>query len=272
MQKLKRAIRELQMKSFCDPSLDETIGPLGHAYPWQLLTRALRLQLTARLEQSFPADELRREFDAILEAYAPKQQFGQYHLGGWTGVALHAVDGDPLEDRDIPGRSFAKTPALRLAPCMETIIDSFPCAKKRVRLLQLAPGRKVFWHRDFWHSVDSTQLRLHVPIVTNPDVRMQVSHDDCPWRPGELWYGDFTFPHRLQNGGDAARVHLVVDLVNEPAARALLPDTLNAQRARRIRARAWCNRLMTAWNHAFATESRLVATTRRRNANPPGLQ
>lgn len=257
MPKLRNAVRNLQVAAYPDPSLDPGIKPLGHAYPWQVLTKTMGIELTSRLAGEFPVDILRAELEEVLSHFVPKQQFGQYHQGGWDGVALHAIDGNPGEDQDEPDASFAKTPALKYAPTMEKIIDSFPCEKRRIRILQLAPGKKVFWHRDFWHSVDATQLRVHVPIITNDQVGFQISHEDCRWRAGELWYGDFTFPHRLQNGGDEARVHLVIDLMNTDESRQLLPQSLLNQRTARIRARKLSNKMMSAWAHIFATEKRL---------------
>ena len=266
MSTLRQTVRKLQMTVYKDPSLSDDTRPFGHSYPWQLYTRLARVQLTAQLEGSYPVDTLRAELAAVLAKYSPQQQFGQYHAGGWSGVALHAPDGNPLEDRDFPDAAYAKTPALELAPTMEQIIDSFPCAKRRVRLLELAPGRKVFWHRDFWHSVDSTQLRVHVPIITNDQVGFQISHQDCPWKAGELWYGDFTFPHRLQNGGEEGRVHLVIDLEVNNDVLGLLPQSLLQQRAKRMRARRICNRMMATWNQVFATENRLAVTRKTRDA------
>lgn len=261
---VRQTIRKLQMAVYRDPSLSADTRPYGHSYPWQIYTRLAGLQLTARLKGEYPVDTLRAELDAVLAEFAPKQQFGQYHAGGWSGVALHAVDGNPAEDQDYPDAVYAKTPALQLAPTMEEIIDSFPCSKRRVRLLQLEPGRKVFWHRDFWHSVDSTQLRLHVPIVTNDKVGFQISHQDCRWQAGEIWYGDFTFPHRLQNGGDEGRIHLVIDLKVNDEVLGLLPDVLMQQRDTRMRARTRCNSMMTTWNQIFATENRLAAAQQTR--------
>lgn len=260
MSTFRQTVRKLQMSVYRDPSLSDDTRPFGHSYPWQLYTRLAGVQLTAQLDGRYPVETLRAELAAVLSEYSPQQQFGQYHAGGWSGVALHAPDGNPLEDRDFPDAVYAKTPALELAPTMEQIIDSFPCAKRRVRLLELSPGRKVFWHRDFWHSVDSTQLRVHVPIITNDRVGFQISHQDCPWQPGELWYGDFTFPHRLQNGGDEGRVHLVIDLEVNGEVLGMLPESLLQQRAKRQRARVFCNKAMTLWNQVFATENRLSVT------------
>jgi hypothetical protein len=238
----------------------------GHMYPWQLDTRWHDLQLTAQLAASYPEQQLRAELDLILKNYSPQEQFGQYHLGGWSGVALHAIDGDPTKDHDDFDVELHKTPALKHAPLMEQIIDSLPGEKRRVRILQLAPGKRVFWHSDAWHSIDSKLLRLHVPIIRNDRVGFQISHQDCPWKPGELWYGDFSFPHRLQNGGDASRIHLVIDLVNNDAIRELLPNQLLQQSKPRAYARQRSRKFVHAWDQLFATEKRLLEAQRARVA------
>ncbi|MCP4277494.1 MAG: aspartyl/asparaginyl beta-hydroxylase domain-containing protein [Gammaproteobacteria bacterium] len=239
--------------------------PLSHRYPWQLDTRLHGLELTARLKQKFPADQLKAEFDTIIEHYAPQDQFGHYHHGGWTGVALHAIDGNPLDDQDNLKDSnvvLSKTPALQHAPLMEQIIDSLPCEKRRVRLLRLEPNREIFWHCEPWHTIDSRLLRLHVPIVTDDLVDFQISHEDLRWRPGELWYGDFSFPHRLHNRSNIERIHLVIDVETNDAIRKMLPKSLHMQRQARIRARKRCTSMFRYWNRFFATDANLISAQR----------
>ena len=264
MHQLKQSIRKLQVAAYRDPSISPEIAPFGHSYPWQLYTRWKGVEVSAKLQREYPVDKLKAELEELLANFAPKEQFGHYHRGGWSGIALHALDGDPAKDHDVFEETMEKTPALKFAPTMERIIDSFPTEKRRVRILRLAPGKQIFWHSDFWHSIDSKMIRLHIPIVTNAKVGFQIAHEDCVWQPGELWYGDFTFPHRLENGGDADRIHLVLDLMNNDAISALLPDSLKNQRELRCRARARSDRLLRSWNHIFATEARLSAARKRR--------
>jgi len=265
MRRLKKYLRKLQLAAYKDPSLSpDTDKPFGHSYPWQLYTRLQGVEVTAQLPGNYPAKELEAEYRELLANFATKEQFGAYHRGGWSGIALHAIDGDPTKDHDIFEEKIEKTPALKFTPTMERIIDAFPAEKRRVRILRLLPGKQIFWHCDFWHSVDFKLIRLHIPIITNPGVGFQISHQDCIWQPGELWYGDFTFPHRLQNGGDADRVHLVIDLVNNDAIRAMLPDSLVSQYELRTRARKRSGSLLNAWNHLFATGARLEALMQKR--------
>src|SRR5690606_34290625 len=56
------------------------------------------------------------------------------------------------------------------------------------------------------------KVRLHIPIVTHEEVYFYVDEQRVMMRPGELWYCDFTRPHRVHNKSDVARVHMVLDL------------------------------------------------------------
>ncbi len=203
--------------------------------PWQCLTRLHGLQLTQRLPRRFDAAILREECRAVLARHPPRPHFRDT-TAGWDGIGLVAPNGDPGEGRKLDA-PYEKTEVLALAPYMESLIDSFPCRKKRVRLLQLVPGHPVPWHYDLAETLDRGNARLHVPIETNPHVMFQICHVDCHWRPGELWYGDFSFPHRLVNRGDAPRVHLVIDLVRNEAVDGLFGDEPGRQEALRGRVR-----------------------------------
>jgi len=183
----------------------------GHLYPWQWLTRRHRIRLTHRLAPRFDPERLRDELQAITDRYRLKRHF-KSRDGGVDDIALVAAHGDPSRDRKEDG-PYQKTEVLCVAPYLEEIIDSLRCAKKRVRILRLAPGGRVPWHYDWDESLDYGNGRLHVPIETNQRGWSQLSHVDYIWQPGELWYGDFSFPHRLGNRGDRPRVHLVIDVV-----------------------------------------------------------
>lgn len=216
----------------------------GHAYPWQLATRRSRLHLSCRLggDRVYDAGRMNEELRRILDRYGPVAQGSIYDGGGWAGVSLISVGGDPLELKPIVG-AYEKTPALSLAPYMESILDSFDCEMTRVRIMGLEPGAKIFWHFDGDETVDDgTKARIHIPIVTSPDVRFQLSHHDLHWGPGELWYGDFSFPHRLGNAGRETRFHLIMDVRITDFVRRLFPDGFLEQKRRRLAVKPFCQR------------------------------
>lgn len=202
--------------------------------PWQRMTAASGLALTHRLDRTFDADRLQQETTALFEKYQSKEQHGPYHDGGWKGICLHAANGDYKETALVDGTVYSKTEVLVDAPYLESIIDSLDCDMRRVRLMGLEPGEYIYWHVDSGDSLDAVTTRLHIPIFTDENVRFQISHKNCVWQAGEFWYGDFSFPHRVYNGGTRSRVHLILDLMVDERVESLFPAEYVQQRESRI--------------------------------------
>jgi hypothetical protein len=212
-----------------------------HLYPWQVVSRSMGINLGCRLRASdwIDVDLIAAETKKVVT------QFGlvghaRFHDGGWSAIGLISHEGNPHELMGLAGK-YVKTPALTPAPYLESIIDSFQCEKGRVRLMALQPGKNIYWHYDETETIDTNvNARLHIPIITNPGVQFQICHEDQIWRAGELWYGDFSFPHRLRNGGQAERIHLVLDLKVSDYVTSLFPRSFLEQKERRRRARRLC--------------------------------
>jgi hypothetical protein len=225
-----------------------------HWWPWQILTRRAGLLLVHRFDKTFDVERLQAELAAVRKEYDIVPHYrGSYMAGdeAWGAVTLVGVNGDPGDGR--PQQVFknrtienVKTPALRLAPYMESIIDGFGAKTRRVRLMQLAAGTRIFWHDDGdEYGIDNRTVRLHIPVVTNDRVEVQVSHQDCRWREGELWFLDNSFTHRLRNRGTEARVHLVIDLQVDDHVRAMFPQAHHDQESLRQKLRPECRRWYT---------------------------
>jgi hypothetical protein len=236
----------------------------GHSYPWQIAGRVLHVPLTCRLRRSFDAQRLRDDVQRALAAHSPTQNHRSNHSGGWAGVGLMTANGEPEHIGGYTG-DFSKTRALRSTPYLEQLVDELECEKQRVRIMQLAPGADIFWHRD--HELDRDVVRVHIPVVTNRGVLMQLCHEDCRWQPGELWFGDFAFPHRLRNTSRETRIHIVLDLVANAFVRALFPSDFEPARGQRERARKICGGLYAAYN----APTRVQSIVRDRLAQLDGL-
>ena len=81
----------------------------------------------------------------------------------------------------------------------------------RSRLMRLDAGAEVSAHVDFnyhWYS----RVRIHIPIVTNPDVQFYCGDQVRHMRAGECWIFDSWRWHNVINKGAQDRVHLVVDV------------------------------------------------------------
>lgn len=224
----------------------------SHMYPWQILSRLAGINLTHRLcvNQSINVETLQAEVANIISKYMPAGHSSSdaYHDGGWTTIGLVTHKADPFEDRPL-GPPYEKTPVLALAPYIESIIDGFLTEKKRVRLMELQPRKSIFWHYDKGSTIDSGRTaRIHIPVFTSERVKVQLSHEDAVWKAGEVWYGDFAFPHRLYNAGCASRVHLIVDVAINDYVLSLFSREFLAAKGRRLRVRRPCQTLVAAYN------------------------
>ena len=148
---------------------------------------------------------------------------GPYHDGAWESVSLWSPRGDPAEQSS-RGGAFAATPALAAAPALRAALDRFPHERNRIRLMRLRPGGHIMRHSDPLHTIDPRLVRLHIPVLTNPDVFFMVDDHRVVMQPGETWHVDVRFPHEVRNRGTTIRVHLVMDLVRDGALDRLLSD------------------------------------------------
>ena len=206
-------------------------------FVWQKITRDHNLKLSQKLKLRFDVQLLKDEVSHILIDYGVVEQHGPYHTGGWDGISLYSAYGDHKETRLVRNASYQKTIALKNAPYIESIIDSFNCEKRRIRLMGLTPNKNIFWHYDSSDSIDSETIRLHIPIITNPLVELQICHETHYWEPGELWYGDFSFPHRVYNGWDQTRIHLIIDLLKDKESLKIFDNEYVSEKKKRSRIR-----------------------------------
>ena len=138
--------------------------------------------------------------------------------GDWSGVALRSVGGVARQLYPDPTAtaSFADTPYLDRCAAARAALASFECPLLSVRFLRLAAGAVIREHRDLNLAWEDGELRVHIPVLTNPYVEFLLAGTRIEMREGEAWYLDFNQKHAVANRGKTNRVHLVVDcVVNE---------------------------------------------------------
>lgn len=137
------------------------------------------------------------------------------YAGDWSILPLRAPKGAShpiLRITSTPGtENWEDTEFLAASPCFRAVIDSLPAKIGAARLMRLGPGGEIKQHRDWDLSPDQGMVRLHVPIVTNPEVDFRVNGVRTDMAPGELWYLRLADPHSVINAGTSPRVHLVID-------------------------------------------------------------
>ena len=79
---------------------------------------------------------------------------------------------------------FADTVLMEKCPYIKSILDEFKVEKKAVRLLNLKPGAVIKEHRDAELCYEMGEARIHIPIMTNPEVEFYVDNERFELLPG----------------------------------------------------------------------------------------
>lgn len=167
------------------------------------------MQLTQpflKLPLRFDADALEREVRALpASSWVP-------HATGFPGneaVRLVTVGGQPTDAFEGPMRP---TEQLASCPYIQEVMAELGGVWGRSRLMGLGIGAEVPEHVDA-HYHWRTHLRIHVPVITNPQVEFTCGGETVHMAPGECWVFDSFRWHEVHNRGDERRVHLVLDTV-----------------------------------------------------------
>ncbi|MGE3394566.1 MAG: sulfotransferase, partial [Steroidobacteraceae bacterium] len=96
------------------------------------------------------------------------------------------------------------------------VLASFGTVWSRSRLMRIAGGGSVPQHSDMnyhWYH----RVRVHIPVVTRPEVRFHCAEQDVHMAAGEAWIFDNWRPHKVVNPASDARIHLVADTTGTSA-------------------------------------------------------
>ena len=168
--------------------------------------------IMVRLPRTYDVARLHADL-AALQHIQPVAQPGPYHAGEWKGISLRSIGGRQDTMPSMAGlETYQDTEALGRTPYLKEILDSIACPKEVVRILTLPPGGHIQNHFDYQTNFQFGLIRLHVPIVTHPDVEFVVADQRCHWKEGELWYADFSKFHWVKNNSPITRIHMVMDI------------------------------------------------------------
>ncbi len=158
-----------------------------------------------RLPFDFDAERLADEIRSLpASAWMPHPS----GLRGNSAVALISRDGE--DNDDFAGR-MEETRHLKQCPYHRQVMAALGEVLTRSRLMKLDAGCEVSSHVDFnyhWY----TRIRVHVPIITNPDVAFYCGDEHIHMKAGECWVFDNWRRHNVINNGNEDRIHLVIDL------------------------------------------------------------
>lgn len=164
-----------------------------------------------RLPLRVDAERLAAEVAQLPEsAWRPHPQ----GFAGNSALALVAASGDPERD-DLVGPMRA-TPQLATCPYLRQVLASFSAVLGRTRLMRLEGNAEAIRHTDtsyYWFD----RARVHVPVVTHPDVVFQCGEQVRHMAAGDVWIFNTWQPHRVLNPRPTERIHLVADTIGSAA-------------------------------------------------------
>lgn len=132
---------------------------------------------------------------------------------GNTSLVLVSTNGEENDDFSGP---MKPAPRLQQTPYIRQVMASFNTVIGRSRLMRLSPGASVAHHTDmhyFWRN----HLRIHIPILTEPEVAFYCDNEEVHMAPGESWTFDNWRGHSVENRSEKTRIHLVIDTVGSAA-------------------------------------------------------
>lgn len=176
-------------------------------------------------------DECHKLDDNFYDMYGPTK--------GWQGLPLKNRDGTS----ERPGISVISAidhknggmwPCkenifIKQCPTLQQFLNTIPGEKYLVRLLRLLPHEKIVPHKDSptFDLYTGQICRLHLPLITDPRIKMYWNNSkninintnaDAEYHleKGKLYFTHVTGIHWVENPTDITRVHLVIDVENNP--------------------------------------------------------
>lgn len=139
----------------------------------------------------------------------------QNYEGEWAAFPLRGPAGETHPIRQISAgphvTDFVDMPALTRTPYFREVLDSLRCPLLGVRLMRLGAGSIIKEHSDPMLGAEDGQVRLHVPIITDPAVEFLLNRRPVVMEAGSLWYLRLSDPHSAANRSGRDRIHLVID-------------------------------------------------------------
>ncbi len=166
-----------------------------------------------RFPFTFDVELLKADLETVLKhEWTAHYNTGAYS-GNWTSIALLAPGGNPSNINAMPSEEspLMETELLRNCPTFKSILDQFPFEKTSARLLCLETGAEIKPHRDNCLGYEDGVFRMHIPVVTNPQVEFILAGERVIMDEGTCWYINANEEHSVANRGTENRVHFVID-------------------------------------------------------------
>jgi len=173
-----------------------------------------------KLPLRFCGDALAREVTAL-----PASAWQEHPQKRDGNIAVPLVSAGGTINDDFSG-PMGPTPWLAQCPYIMEVMQAFDATLGRSRLMGLRSGATVPEHVDI-HYYWRTHLRIHIPVITNPEVSFTCANETVHMQAGESWILDSFYRHNVRNGGPDTRIHLVIDTVGSDRLWDLIEEALS---------------------------------------------
>lgn len=163
------------------------------------------------------AERLLHDYEAVASDVWTSQNRYAKGMTNWKGISLYSINGasDDLRCADKP--IVSKTPAGDVCSYIcDELLPQFGARPLRVAFYRLTAGTNVGKHKDYGQNRTAGMVRIHIPVITNKDVTMQVEDNTYHFGVGEAWYFDASCWHSVKNSGADDRIHLIADFYPSP--------------------------------------------------------
>ncbi len=178
----------------------------------------MRTDSFALIASLFPeSDNLFREFESISGSSWLSHVNQDDYQGDWGVLPLRCAAQHEAAHPILQAFSITQAddwcdlPIVQSNSVWHTLTQFLQCPIKSARLMRLAPGAKIAPHVDNGLSLESGEVRLHLPLQTDKNLHFFVNQQAVPMKVGQLWYINAEQEHWVENLGSQPRVNLVLD-------------------------------------------------------------
>ncbi len=189
---------------------------------------AFMKKMISRWQLPFNFNAARLQTDARV--FAPDEWTPHFNVhtysGDWSVVALRAAKGAVVAIYPDPFAKDGYENTAQMSRCayVPEILAALQCETTSARFLKLGAGAEIRRHRDYQLGLEDGEVRLHIPVFTNPQVVFLLDDVRVEMREGETWYLNVNFFHSVTNNSPQDRIHLVIDCVVNDWLRAFFPS------------------------------------------------
>jgi hypothetical protein len=98
-------------------------------------------------------------------------------------------------------------------PVLDKLREHYQFRQYAIFIARLSPKSSINPHADSGNFLELCN-RIHVPLVTNPEVKYMIDKNFYYWQRGKIYEFDNTRLHGVYNNSDEYRIHLVINLYN----------------------------------------------------------